>query len=139
MNIIEYRRPLSGNIDEGEWWEQFTNLLRELGEEKSNAVRIEDASFDYAYGSIQAVHKQIDIYIDDSDEEEIFLVGFPKRLIQDLTYILEDNLLELADTDKVTASLISVKSTSNGVLVMIAWTVCNGIEFEIYQNVDFDD
>ena len=136
MYIIEYKRPLSGVLDEGEWWEQLTNLLPKLGEEKSNAVRIEDASFDYEYGSIQGVHKQIDVYIDDSDEEEIFLVGFPKRLIQDLTYILEDNLL--ADTDKVTASLISAKSTSNGVLVMIAWTVCNGIEFEIYQNVDFD-
>ena len=139
MHIIEYKRPLSGVLDEGEWWEQFTNLLRELGEEKSDAVVVEDASFDYTYGSIQGVHIQTDIYIDDNEKEEIFLAGFPKRLIQDLTYILEDNLLELADTDKVTASLISVKSTSNGVLVMIAWTVCNGIEFEIYRNVDFDD
>ena len=139
MYIIEYKRPLSGVLDEGTWWEQLTKLLQDLGAEKANAVRIEDASFDYEYGSIKGVHIQTDIYIDDNEKEEIFLAGFPKRLIQDLTYILEDNLSELADTDKVTASLISVKSTSNGVLVMIAWTVCNGIEFEIYQNVDFDD
>lgn len=136
MYIIEYKRPLSGVLDEGEWWERFTKLLQDLGAEKANAVRIEDASFDYEYGSIKGVHIQTDIYIDDNEKEEIFLAGFPKRLIQDLTYILEDNLL--ADTDKVTASLISAKSTSNGVMVMIAWTVCNGIEFEIYQNVDFD-
>ena len=138
MYIIEYKRPLSGVLDEGTWWEQLTKLLQDLGAEKANAVRIEDASFDYEYGSIKGVHIQTDIYIDDNEKEEIFLAGFPKRLIQDLTYILEDNLSELADTDKVTASLIS-ESTSNGVLVMIAWTVCNGIEFEIYQNVDFDD
>lgn len=123
MHIIEYKRPLSGVLDEGEWWEQFTNLLRELGEEKSDAVRIEDASFDYTYGSIQGVHKQIDVYIDGSDEEEIFLAGFPKRLGLELTYILEDNILELADTDKVTASLENVKSVSNGSLVIIGWTV----------------
>lgn len=135
MYIIEYKRPLSGVLDEGEWWEQLTNLLPKLGEEKSNAVRIEDASFDYEYGSIQGVHKQIDVYIDDSDEEEIFLVGFPKRLIQDLTYILEDNLL--ADTDKVVAKLNAWQKVQNGVLITVTWTVRNGIEFETYQDTDF--
>ena len=135
MYIIEYKRPLSGVLDEGEWWERFTKLLQDLGAEKANAVRIEDASFDYEYGSIKGVHIQTDIYIDDNEKEEIFLAGFPKRLIQDLTYMLEDNLL--ADTDKVVAKLNAWQKVQNGVLITVTWTVRNGIEFETYQDTDF--
>ena len=137
MHIIEYKRPLSGTLGEGEWWEQICKLLQELGEEKSNAVRIEDASFDYEYGSIQAVHKQIDVYIDDTEKEEIFIVGFPKRLTTELMYGLEETVSNFATTDKVVAKLNAWQKVQNGVLITVTWTVRNGIEFETYQDTDF--
>ena len=133
MHIIEYKRPLSGVLDEGKWWEQFTNLLQELGAEKSDAVRVEDASFDYEYGSIKATEHQIYVYIDDSEEEEIFLAGFPKRVLTDLSCGLEESVSELAGTEKVTASLAGIKIVHNGVLITVIWTVRSGIEFETVE------
>lgn len=121
MNIIEYKRSLSGALEEGEWWKQFINLLQELEEEKSDAVRIEDASFDYEYGSIKGICEQTDIYIDDSEKEEIFLAGFPKRLWTVLSYELEESVPELVKTEKVTASLTGIKKVPNGILITVSW------------------